>query len=160
MTYNTLVIDATLIKLEALYAKVDGDGTVGDYSHIALGVEHSLEDFDNGATLGLIAEYYRYDTYEDDKYNDLELFETMQNDIFIGARYTFNNENDSSIVGGVVADTEYNEQTYYAEFESRMFDSFKISMDYYNINPSKDTLTAYALLGKHQRVGLNIAWHF
>ena len=160
MTYNTLVIDSTLIKLEALYAKVDGDEVVGDYSHIALGVEHSLEDFENGATLGLIAEYYRYDTYEDDKYDDLELFETMQNDIFIGARYTFNNEDDSSIVGGVVADTEYSEQTYYAQFESRVFDSFKVAMDYYYINPSKDTLTAYALLGKHQRVGLNIAWHF
>jgi len=160
MTYNTLVVDATLIKLEALYVKVDGQENVGDYSHIAFGVEHTLENFENGAALGLIAEYYRYDTYEDDKYSDLELFETMQNDIFIGARYTFNNEEDSSIVGGVVADTEYAEQTYYMQFESRFMEEFKVAFDYYYVNPSQSTLTAYKLLGKHQRVGLNVAWYF
>lgn len=160
MTYNTLVVESTLIKLEALYAKVDGVKDIGDYSHIALGVEHSLEDFENGATLGLITEYYRYDTYEDEKYSDLELFETMQNDIFVGARYTFNNAEDSSIVGGVVADMEYAEQSYYAKFESRFIQEFKVALDYYYINPSKSTQTAYALLGKHQRIGLNIAWYF
>jgi len=160
MTYNTLVVDATLIKLEAMYVKVDGQEKVGDYSHIAFGLEHTLENFDNGAALGLIAEYYRYDTYEDDKYTDLELFETMQNDIFIGARYTFNNSEDSSVVGGVVADTEYGEQTYYLQYESRFMEAFKVAFDYYYVQPSTSTLTAYSLLETHQRVGLNIAWHF
>jgi hypothetical protein len=160
MTYNTLVVNATLIKLEALYAKVDGAENVGDYSHIAFGVEHTLENFENGAALGLIAEYYRYDTYEDDKYNDLQLFETMQNDVFLGARYTFNNEQDSSVVGGVVADVEYAEQTYYMQFESRFMEAFKVAFDYYYVNPSQSTLTAYKLLEKHQRVGLNVAWYF
>ena len=160
MTYNTLVIDSTLIKLEALYADVEENRYVGDYSHIAFGVEHSLDDFENGATLGLIAEYYSYQTYDRDKYSDLELFETMQNDIFLGARYTFNNDSDTAIVGGVVADFEYNEETYYAQFESRVFDDYKVAFDYYYINPSTTTNTAYALLGEHQRVALNIAWHF
>jgi len=160
MTYNTLVIDSTLIKLEALYAKVDENKYVGDYSHLAFGVEHSLDDFENGATLGLIAEYYSYQTYDSKKYSDLELFETMQNDIFLGARYTFNNDSDTAIVGGVVADLEYNEETYYAQFESRVFDEYKIAFDYYYINPSTTDKTAYALLGKHQRVALNVAWHF
>ncbi len=160
MTYNTLVVNATLFKLEALYAFVEDDVSVGDYSHIALGVEHTLEDFDNGASLGLLSEYYKYSTYESDKYNDLQLFETMQDDIFIGARYTFNDADDSSIVGGIIHDLEYNEEVYYLEYESRFSESFKVELDYYYIEPSKDTQTAYAFLGRHQRIALNIAYHF
>jgi len=160
MTYNTLVVDATLYKLEALYAKVDGDENIGDYSHIGLGVEHTIENFYESAALGLIAEYYRYDTYEEDKYSDLELFETMQNDLFIGARYSFNNANDSSFIGGGIFDLEYDEQSYYLKFESRAWDSYKISMEYDLIIPSETDLTAYALLGKHERLAINIAYHF
>jgi len=160
MTYNTLVIDTTLVKLEALYAKVDGDEYVGDYSHIALGVEHTLENIYDSAALGLIAEYYRFDTYEDDKYDDLTLFETMQNDLFIGGRYSFNNANDTSLVGGGVFDLEYDEQVYYLKFDSRFADSFKISVDYYYIVASTTDLTAYAFLGDHQRVAVNLAYYF
>lgn len=160
LTYDTLVVNATLFKLEALYAKVDEDKNVGDYSHIALGVEHTLENFYESAALGLIAEYYRYDTFEDDKYNDLELFETMQDDLFIGARYSFNNANDSTLVGGGIFDLEYDEQVYYLKGESRFADSFKVSLDYYYVVASTTELTAYAFLGDHQRVAVNIAYHF
>ena len=127
---------------------------------MAFGVEHTLENFYESSALGLIAEYYRYDTYESDKYSDIELFETMQNDLFIGLRYSLNNAQDSSFVGGVVADFEYDEQVYYMKFESRFADSYKIGVDYYYIEPSTSHLTAYALLGEHQRVALNVAYHF
>ena len=160
MTYNTLVIGSTLIKLEALYTVVDDKEPISDYSHLAFGIEHSLEDLENGATLGLIAEYYNYTTYEGAKYNDLQLFEAMQDDVFLGARYTLNNEDDSAIVGGIIHDFEYDEQTYYAEFESRIFEDFKLQIDYYYIEPSKVANTAYALLGRHQRIGINIAYYF
>ena len=160
MTFNTLVIDTTLIKLEALYAKVDENPYVGDYSHIGLGVEHTLENFYESAALGLIAEYYRYDSYDDEKYSDRELFETMQNDLFVGVRYSFNNANDTTIVGGGIFDLEYNEQAYYLSYESRMGENFKVAFDYNLIIPSTSDLTAYALLGKHQRVALNVAYHF
>ena len=160
ITYDTLVVGSTLFKLEALYAKVDEDENVGDYSHIALGVEHTLENFYESAALGLIAEYYRYDTFEKNKYGDLELFETMQDDLFIGARYSLNNANDSTLVGGGIFDLEYDEQVYYLKGESRLLDSFKVSLDYYYIVASKSDQTAYAFLGDHQRVAVNIAYHF
>ena len=160
MTYNTMVVDSTLIKLEALYAKVEENKEIGDYAHIAFGVEHTLENFDNGSALGLISEYYNYITFDSDKYDDLKLFETMQNDLFLGARYTFNNEDDSSIVGGLITDLEYHEQVYYAQFESRLLENYKITFDYYYIEPSKNSLTSYALLGRHQRIAMNLAWYF
>ena len=160
MTYNTLVMGTTLFKLEGLYAKVDEDINVGDYSHLAFGVEHTLENFYESSALGLIAEYYKYNTYESDKYNDLELFETMQNDVFVGLRYSLNNAQDSSFVGGVVADFEYDEQVYYMKFGSRVGDNYKVGIDYYYIEPSTSDATAYAFLGKHQRVAVNIAYYF
>lgn len=161
MTYNTLVVGTTLIKLEALYAVVDDYAYVGDYSHLALGFEHTIENFlESDAALGLISEYYRYDTHDNDKFGDLELFESMQNDLFVGLRYSFNNANDSTIIGGVIADMEYDEQTYYMKMATRAFNSFKVEANYYYIEPSTIALTANALLGRHQRVGLDIAWYF
>ena len=160
MTYNTLVVGATLLKLEALYVIVPDEEPISDYSHIALGVEHSLDDFDEGTTLSLISEYYKYRTYEDGKYTDLQLFESMQDDIFLGMRYALNNTDDTEIVGGVIHDLEYDEQIYYAELGSRIGDSFKVEIDYYYIEPSKKAQTANALLGRHQRVGVNIAYYF
>jgi len=160
MAYSTLVVDTTLLKLELLYADVIEDKSVGDYSHIAFGFEYTIENIYDKAGLGIIAEYYRYDSYESDKYDDIALYETMQNDIFIGARYSFNNSDDTSVVGGIVHDVEYDEQVYYMEYESRMNEDIKIALDYYYIEPSKSVDTAYASLGRHQRIGLNIAYYF
>ncbi len=160
MTYNTLVVGATLIKLEALYADVYEDINVGDYSYIAFGFEHTIENFYKTHGLGLIAEYYRYDTYESNRYNDLQLFETMQNDLFLGLRYSFNDSDDASIVSGIVPDLDYNEEVYYFKYESRIGNSFRVGLDYYYIEPSKKRKTAYAFLGRHQRVALNLAYHF
>ena len=160
MTYNTLVVGSTLLKLEALYSDVESGVSVGDYSHLAFGVEHTFEDFESGAALGFISEYYKYETYESGKLNDLQLFETMQDDLFLGLRYVLNDEDDTSLVGGVVMDLEYNEESYYLEYESRFGDSVKVELDYYYIEPSKKAQTAYALLGRHQRIGINIAYHF
>ena len=163
MTYDTLVVGNTLLKLEALYAKVDKNPIVGDYSHIGVGVEHTIENFYENNALGLITEYYRYNTYESKKASDRLLFETMQNDLFIGGRYSLNNADDSSFIGGGIFDLEYDEQTYYLKFESRFVETFKLSCDYYYIIPSNkqlEPLTAYQILGKHQRLGINIAYYF
>jgi len=84
----------------------------------------------------------------------------MQDDLFLGMRYSFNNTNDSSVIGGVIEDFEYDEQVYYFKYDSRISDSFKVELDYYYVEPSKKKRTAYAFLGRHQRIGLNIAYYF
>ncbi|MDF1879880.1 hypothetical protein JHD50_00960 [Sulfurimonas sp. MAG313] len=162
MTYNTVVLGSTLLKLEAVYADVISDDVISDYYHIGLGVEHTLIQFYKEADLGLIAEYFNYGTLENDpkKYDDLRLFETFQNDLFLGARYSFNQGNDASIIGGGIFDLEYNEQVYYIEYESRIADTFKLNIDYQIINPSKNTPTAFSIIGKHQRLGAQIGYYF
>jgi len=160
ITYDTLVVDSTLFKAEALYGDVKNNDEISDYYQFGLGVEHTLSQVYNNADLGLIAEYYKYGTFDSSKRNDLELFEVFQNDLFLGGRYSFNEGNDASIVGGVVLDFDYNEQAYYMQYESRIKEDFKIKFDYRYIEPSKDKLTVYNLLKRHQRISLNLGYYF
>ncbi len=160
MTYNTMVVGATLLKLEALYTDVIDNDVISDYYHVGLGIEHTLNFDSISGELGIIGEYYRYETLEDEKYSDLELFEIFENDLFLGVRYTFNDVDDSSLVGGVILDLDYDEQAYYLEYESRFGESLKLSLDYRYIKPSKEHQTAYALLQKHERVGLKLGYYF
>jgi len=171
MTYNTLVFDSTLYKLEASYTDVISSFEVpilsgetkklSDYYQLSLGAEHTLTQFHGDADLGLIAEYYKYDTTEgNDVLTDINLFQVFQNDLFLGGRYSLNEGNDASIIGGIIVDLDYHEQVYYIEYEGRIYDTFKLNMDYHFIKPSSDTLTAYHLLGKHQRLSVKLGYYF
>ncbi|WP_345985799.1 hypothetical protein WCX49_01410 [Sulfurimonas sp. HSL-1656] len=160
MTYDTLVVGDTLFKLEALFADVIDDDRISDYYHVAAGMEHTVVQVYGEADLGLLAEYYRYETTEKGKYTDLDLFEVFQNDLFLGLRISLNDVNSASLVGGVVADLEYDEQSYYAEYETRLFDSFKLNVDYRYIEPSKNTMTAFHMLGRFQSITAKFGYYF
>ncbi len=160
ITYDTLVVGDTLIKLEALYVDVINNKKISDYSHVAFGFEHTIQNIYKTNSLGILAEYYNYRTYQKNKYTDLELFETMQNDLFLGLRYALNDSNSASIVGGIVKDFEYNEEIYYFKYESRFLDILKVNLDYYYIEPSKNEKTAFSLLNRHQRISLDISYYF
>jgi len=159
-TFNTLVLGSTLIKFEAVYADVLSDKEISDYMHIGFGVEHTLNQLYGDTSLGLIAEYYYYDTFDSTKRNDLELFELFQNDLFLGLRYSFNQENDASIIGGTILDTEYSEQVYYVKYETRIADIFKLNLDYRFIEPSTSYKTAFYLMGRHERISLKMGYYF
>ncbi len=160
MTYNTLVLDSTLYKLELLYTDVIDNNTVSDYIHVAFGVEHTLEQLENGTEIGLIGEYYYYNTLKNNKLSDIDLNQTFQNDLFLGLRYSLNDEADTSAVGGVVLDTQYDEQSYYVEYETRVLDTFKVKLDARYIEPSSSHNTTFSKQGRQHRLGLNISYHF
>ena len=159
-TYDTLVVGATLFKLEALYTDVIDNSEISDYYHIGVGVEHTLTQFIGEADLGVISEYYYYHIIDKTKRDDLALFETFQNDLFVGLRYTFNDGNDANIVAGSIIDFDYSEEVYYFEYESRLADSWKVDFDYRYINPSKEYKTAFNLMGDHERVSLTLGYYF
>jgi len=162
MTYNTLVVGSTLYKLEAVYADVKDDNNIADYYSLGLGMEHTLTQIYNEADLGLLLEYYKYDTINpnSNNYDDLDLFETFQNDIFVGFRYSFNEGNDASIVGGGIFDIDYNEEVYYVEYEGRINDMFKLNLDYRQTEPSISHKTALNRMGKQKRVSVKVGYYF
>ena len=162
MTYNTLVVGSTLFKLEAVYANVKDDDNIADYYNYGLGMEHTLTQIYNEADLGLLLEYYKYDTISEDtnNYDDLDLFETFQNDIFVGFRYSFNEGNDASIVAGGIFDLDYNEEVYYVEYEGRINDMFKLNLDYRQTEPSTSDDTALSKMGKQKRISVKVGYYF
>ncbi len=160
LTCNTMVVNSTLIKLEAVYADVINNKDISDYIHLGLGVEHTLTRVYKEADLGLISEYYSYTTLENDKRDDLELFELFQNDLFLGARYTLNDQESTTLVGGMILDLDYDEQVYYLEYETRLADIIKVNFDYRYISPSKDSITAFHLMGVHERLSLKLGYYF
>jgi len=161
LTFNTLAVEDTLYKFEGVYAKVLDENNVSDYAQLSLGVEHTLSGFlDLDGDLGVLAEYYYYHTFESKKMSDLELYQAFQNDLFVGLRYTFNDEGDSTFLGGALLDTEYNEQLYTAEYERRLFDDIKLKFSYQYIRPSTTHQTTYALIGKHQKFTFDVSYHF
>ncbi|WP_304545888.1 hypothetical protein [Sulfurimonas microaerophilic] len=160
ITYNTLVVDSTLYKLEAVYADVLDQELISDYYHLGLGVEHTFTQVYKEADLGVLAEYYRYGALQSDIYTDIELFEVFQNDLFIGARYSFNEGNDASIVGGAIFDLEYDEQVYYIKYESRINDIFKLHLDYRQSEPSDTYETALKRMGKQKRMSVKAGYYF
>jgi len=160
MTYDTLVVGATLYKLEASYVDIIDDKLVSDYMQLGLGAEHTLSQVYKEADLSLLAEYYRYITLQSGKKDDLDLFEVFQNDLFLGLRYSFNQGNNASIVGGGIFDFDYNEQVYYMEYQTRLMDTFKLNFDYRYISPSKNDNTAFNLMGVHERISLKLGYYF
>ncbi len=160
ITYDTLVSGATLYKLEAIFTDVLNNDQISDYTHLGLGVEHTIPQIYDEADLGLLAEYYSYDTLDGSKRNDLQLFEVFQNDLFLGLRYSFNKGDDSTIVGGGIFDLDYDEDVYYFEYKTRIADSYKITFDYRYIEPSKNDPTVFNLMGRHQRISLKVGYYF
>jgi hypothetical protein len=161
LTYNTMVVGATLLKAELVYADVLHNSAVSDYVHAALGFEHEIERFlQSDGKLGLIAEYYHYETLEANKKTDLDLYEVFQNDLFIGMRFTFNDVDNSSFLMGAVIDTEYDESAFSAEYQTRLKGGFKIETKYQYIEPSQSTQTAYASLGRVQSLRVDLSYHF
>jgi len=160
ITYDTLVVGPTLYKLEALYANIIDDPTISDYIHIGAGLEYTLSQVYKEADLGLLLEYYNYTTLQSGKKTDLDLFELFEDDLFIGLRYSFNEGDDASILAGAILDMQYDEQVYYIEYKTRLFDTLTMNFDYRYIEPSRTKPTAFHLMGRHERVSLKLAYYF
>jgi hypothetical protein len=162
LTFDTLVVNATLLKLEASYTDVKDVPNISDYYQVGAGIEHTLEQVYRGWDMGLISEYYLYKTTDKNKSDDLRLFQSFQNDLFLGFRLTFNDVASSEIVGGGIFDLEYDgEYSLFAEFNTRVFDMFTLSADIRKIVPNTEGIpTVYELIGDHLRITLNVKYHF
>ena len=135
--------------------------TASNYQ-VGAGIEHTLEQLYRGWDLGLISEYYLYKITDKDKFDDLRLFQTFQNDLFVGFRLSFNDVASSEIVGGGIFDLEYDgEYSLFAEFKTRVFDRFTVSADIRKIVPNTENIpTVYQLVEDHLRITLNVKYNF
>jgi hypothetical protein len=116
-----LTKDATLWKFEAISRSGQGNR----FAAVVGGVEHTLYGtFETQADLGLLVEY-QYDGR--DMANAPST--ASDNDVFIGARLTLNDENDSSLLAGALIDAATQTTLISVEAERRLSDHFKMSFE-------------------------------
>jgi hypothetical protein len=122
MFFTTTVKDDTIYKLEYQYSDIK-DYAKDNYYKFGGGIEHTLYGIKGDIDLGILLEYYKSD-----------LANTLyQNDIFAGARITFNDVDSSELLVGVVNDNDTSDSFYSLEYSRRLFDNYKLKLNYYNM---------------------------
>lgn len=113
------VVGDWLWKLEGLYQ----DNPVKDYFAAIGGFEYTFVGvFETVFDVGVVAEY-SYDTRKD------ESISPFQNDIFLGARLTFNDAQSTEILAGGAWDLSNQSRTLRIETSRRFGDSWKLSLE-------------------------------
>ena len=121
LTYQTLVQGDTIYKAEFAYTDVKNYQTIKDYYEYGLGVEKTFYSVWDKKDLGVLAEFYK---------SNINRKIIFQNDLFIGARLSFNDTASSEIVGGVIRDFDSDKNSYSLEVKKRIFDKYMLNIRY------------------------------
>ena len=110
-----------LWKFEGIVREGQGD----TFAATAAGFEYTFFQLaDSNADLGLLLEHL-YDGRD----NEDVPVAGLDNDLFAGVRYTFNDINDTAILAGVISDLEDESNSIRIEAERRIGDSWKIELE-------------------------------
>ena len=113
--------DAWLLKLEVVIADQSGDNFISN----VLGLEYTFFDFSNsGIDIGILFEAL-YDNRDENK-TASTLFE---NDIFAGARFTWNDFQESELLLGTIIDWETGSMFSSIEYERRIGENMKFEVE-------------------------------
>ena len=111
--------DAWLWKLEA----IDQHSKQVDSTAFVAGLEYTIFGLNEGAyDLGLLTEYSR------DSRADPQTV-SLQNDLFLAARFAFNDTQSSAILAGAFVDLDDDSQAFRIEASRRVFDSTTLSLE-------------------------------
>ncbi len=139
MGYATLISGETIYKSELAYTQSDED-LVSDYAQGSIGLEHTLYSVVGKADLGLIAEYYKYKSFEDDKLGAKDFANLFADDIALGFRVTLNDGADSDILAGVSIDRDNQEKIYAIEYNTRLYNQYKLKLAFQHLSPEEGSL--------------------
>ncbi len=110
-------LEEWLLKLEA----IQRNGNPKDYSAAVTGFEYTFVGIqDSNINLGMLMEYH-YDS------RDEEASSPFQNDIFIGSRFDFSDEQSTEILAGGVFDLDTSTRSFRIEAARRLGQSWKLT---------------------------------
>lgn len=110
-------LEEWLLKLEA----IQRNGDPKDYSAAVTGFEYTFVGIqDSNINLGMLMEYH-YDS------RDEEATSPFQNDIFIGSRFDFSDEQSTEILAGGVFDLDTSTRSFRVEAARRLGQSWKLT---------------------------------
>lgn len=138
-------------KLEALTR----DGQGGRFQAAVAGLEYTFFDVrGSGVDVGLLAEYL-YDGRDEDE----ALPTALDDDIFLGARFTFNDLADSHLLAGIIIDRGDGGSAFSVEASTRLTDRLRLELDargFFNVSPG-DTLNGF---DRDDFVLVRLSWYF
>lgn len=113
--------EAWLWKMEVINRKIKAENA--NYIAATAGFEYTFNGvFESASDVGLVVEYL----YDDRKSNATTPFE---DDLMLGVRWTKNDENDTSVLVGVIADQNDSSRLYSIEASRRIGESFKLNLE-------------------------------
>jgi len=134
MGYATLIEGETIYKTELAYTHSE-ENLVSNYTQMSVGLEHTLYGIMGKADMGLLAEYYRYTSFDHEKLGAEEFGNLFANDVALGFRITLNDGADSDILGGVSIDQDNQEKIYAIEYNTRVDNRYKLKLSYQHLSP-------------------------
>ena len=141
--------EAWLWKLESIYRKTKID----NFMAVVAGFEYTFFQINDAADLGLLMEY-QYDNR-----NELSAPTSADNDLFLATRLALNDSQDTSILTGVVIDTENDSTFVNIEAERRLAKNLSAKLRIRiltNVEPTDPTI-AFA---KDDYIQLSLNWFF
>ena len=143
-------LDAWLWKVEVVNRKIKGE----HYNAATLGFEYSFYGvFDSSSDLGLVLEYL----YDD---RDKKASTPFEDDVMTGLRLTMNDENDTSMLLGVIADRDDSSRLYSVEASRRIGESYKLTAEARIFEGFTDSANPLYSLRKDDFVELELAYYF
>ena len=142
--------EAWLWKTEVINRKIKKE----NYIAATAGLEYTFYSlFESTSDLGLVMEYL----YDDRKAKATTPFE---DDVMVGLRWTKNDENDTSILVGVVADRDDSSRLYSIEASRRIAESLKLNIEARIIEGLEDSSNPLYSLRQDDFVQLELAYYF
>jgi hypothetical protein len=142
--------ESWLWKFESIYRHTELDSF---FASVA-GFEYTLFQVnDSAADLGLLLEYQ----YDDR--NEFSAPTSANNDLFLASRYAFNDIQDTSILAGVIIDTENQSLFFNVEAERRIGDNLNVELKIRalsNVDP-EDTIFPFA---NDDYAQLTLSWYY
>lgn len=142
--------EAWLWKVEAINRRVNGER----YNAATAGFEYTFNGvFETSSDIGLVVEYL----YDDRKSKATTPFE---DDLMLGLRLTMNDENDSSVLVGVIADRDDSSRIYSVEASRRLAESWKLNLEARVFNGLSDTSNLLYSFRQDDFIQLELAYYF
>jgi hypothetical protein len=138
--------DAWLLKLEAADVQIGTD----DFTAVATGFEYTFYDLaGSGRDLGLIAEYLY-----DGRTPGQGPATPFDDDVFLGARVTWNDIQDTEFLAGTIIDRDSGAAQYSVEFQRRIGDSTLLELELRGVDAKSDAL----LISTKEDTALTLRW--
>ena len=143
-------LDSWLWKIEAVNRKIKNE----NYNAATLGFEYSFYGvFGSSSDIGLVMEYL----YDD---RDKKATTPFEDDVMTGLRLTMNDEDDTSMLVGVIADRDDSSRLYSVEASRRIGESYKLTLEVRIFDGFTDSTSLLYSMRKDDFIQLELGYYF